>query len=107
MYSYHELINAVRAHMIHINLNIFYTHEVTRYTDGQDRDKSEQRVISQDNERVELTRSIEWARDGNIFDIKSYDKIIMIQYAVTRFSGGQEMGTSEQTLNYFTRKAQG
>ena len=27
MYIYHALINALRAHMIHINLNmIFYTH---------------------------------------------------------------------------------
>ena len=26
MYIYHALINAPRAHMIHINLNIFYTH---------------------------------------------------------------------------------
>ena len=27
MYSYHALINALTAHMIHINLNmIFYTH---------------------------------------------------------------------------------
>ena len=26
MYIYHALINALSAHMIHINLNIFYTH---------------------------------------------------------------------------------
>ena len=26
MYIYHVLINALSAHMIHINLNIFYTH---------------------------------------------------------------------------------
>ena len=26
MYIYHALINALSTHMIHINLNIFYTH---------------------------------------------------------------------------------
>ena len=26
MYNYHALINALSAHMIHINLNIFYIH---------------------------------------------------------------------------------
>ena len=26
MYIYHALINTLSAHMIHINLNIFYTH---------------------------------------------------------------------------------
>ena len=26
MYIYHALINTMSAHMIHINLNIFYTH---------------------------------------------------------------------------------
>ena len=46
---------------------------------GTNRGKSEQRVISQESERVpynyEVNRSIEWARDGNIFYIKSYDKM--------------------------------
>ena len=26
MYLYHALINALSAHMVHINLNVFYTH---------------------------------------------------------------------------------
>ena len=28
MYIYHVLINALSAHMIHINLNIIYTHKM-------------------------------------------------------------------------------
>ena len=56
MYIYHALINALSAHMIHINLNmIFYTHVVhsptkTIYIKKQKEDENEKKKNEDEDE---------------------------------------------------------